>query len=116
MKQFFNELWEFLIKNSALLLGLGIGMTAKIAIDSTTKKLTWRQIVIKVVIGFFCGYTAGRYLMANGMEEKISWVVPLSTMAGESVILWLTQNSWKIYRYAAKKFAGMTDNDLEDKK
>lgn len=115
MKQFWNEIWQFIIKNSAVLIGLSIGMTAKIAIDSRSKKLTWRQITIKVVIGFFCGYTTGMYLMSRGMEDKISWVVPLSTMAGESIILYLTMNAYKIYRFFMKKVFGMKDEDLDEK-
>lgn len=115
MKQIGHEIWEFIIKNSALLVGLSIGMSAKIAIDSRARKLTKKEIFIKILIGFFSGYVTSAYLISHGMEDKVSWACPLATMSGESFLLFLTQNSWKIYRFIAKKWGGMKDEDFYDK-
>lgn len=115
MKAIWTEIWLFIVKNSALLFGLGIGMTAKIAIDSKAKRLTWKEICIKIAIGFFCGYVTGAYLINHSMENKVAWAVPLATMAGEGVLLFLTQYAGKIYRFFAKKWFGMKDEDLDEK-
>lgn len=116
MKILWNEIWLFIVKNSALLFGLSIGMTAKIAIDSRAKRLTWKEILIKIAIGFFCGYVTGVYLINHSMENKVAWAVPLATMSGEGFLLFLTQYAGRMYRFFIKKWTGMKDEDLEDKK
>lgn len=115
LAQFFNEVIQFITKNSALLVALSIGMVAKIAIESRSRKLTKRDVFIKIVISFFVGYSVGKYLQDHGMESKITWVVPLATLAGESIVLWVMVNSNKIFSFIAKKWFGMKDEDLKDK-
>lgn len=115
LAQFFNEVIQFITKNSALLVALSIGMVAKIAIESRARRLTKRDVFIKIILSFFVGYLAGKYLQDHGMENKIKWVVPLATLAGESIVLWVMVNSNKIFAFIAKKWFGMKDEDLKDR-
>jgi len=96
LKNLLNELSEFIVKNAAFLLSLVIGVTGKLAIDSKNKKLTTKDIIIKVVLSIFVGYIVGSYLESHGMEKDMKIYVPVSTLLGESVVGWIIQNANKI--------------------
>lgn len=115
MKQILAQFFQFILKNSALLVALSIGMVAKIAIDSRARKLTKRDIFIKIILSSFVGYSVGRYLQDHNMASKVVWVVPLATLTGESLILWIMVNFNKILSYFAKMWTGMKDEDFKDK-
>lgn len=113
--KFWADFWVFLAENFKWIIPTTIGMGAKLAIDSKSKKLTRREVVIKIVIGFFSGFVVSWYLITHGMERTAMWAAPLATMGGEGVLLWLTINSPKLYRFFAKKWFGMKDEDLDNK-
>jgi hypothetical protein len=116
MKSLWTDFWLFIIANFKWIIPTTIGMGAKIAIDSRSKRLTWREILIKIVIGFFSGFVVSWYLITHGMEHTAMWASPLATMGGESIILFFTINSNKFFRFFAKKWLGMKDEDLDDSK
>lgn len=115
MKQILAQFFQFIMKNSALLVALSIGMVAKIAIDSRARKLTKRDVVIKIILSAFVGYTVGTYLQDHNMASKVVWVVPLATLAGESFILWFMVNFNKIMTFFARSVFGIKDEDLKNK-
>lgn len=115
MKAVLAEFWMFLLENFKWIIPTTVGMGAKLAIDSRNKRLTWRDILIKITIGFFSGFVVSWYLINHGMEKTAMWATPLATMSGESVILFLSTNSSKYYRFFSKKWLGMKDEDLDDK-
>ena len=114
MKAFWTEIWLFILANIKWIVLISVGMTARIAIDSRNKRLSFREILIKIVIGFFSGFVTSWYLYTHGMETTAMWATPLATMGGEGLIIWCSQNAPKFYKYAAKKFLGMKDEDLKD--
>jgi hypothetical protein len=118
MKWTWTEIWLAIITwigvNFKWITPIIVGMSAKIAIDSRSKRLTLREIIIKIVIGFFSGFVVSWYLITHGMEHTAMWASPLATMSGESIILFLTINSTKYYKFFSKKWLGMKDKDLDE--
>lgn len=93
---FWEEIGQFFVKNSILIISLVAGTAAKIAIDSRIKRLSYKEIGIKVVLSFFAGYTASRYMNSHGLAEQANWAVPLITLLGESIVMWVMGHSKKI--------------------
>lgn len=105
---FWDEVAEFLAKNVGLIISILMGTAVKIAIDSRSKKLSKKDIAIKVVLSFFVGYLTAVYLESHNMEDKVKFVVPIATLIGESLVIWFMQNSKKIieaivYSYFPRK-------------
>lgn len=103
MKNLLNEIAEFFIKNLALLPSLLIGVVAKLAIDSKAKKLTRKDIVIKTVLGCFVGYVVCKWLESHEREAEIKIYVPVATLLGESLVMWLIQNTGQILNALLEK-------------
>lgn len=114
MKNFWNDFVILLAKNAALLIGVSSTMAAKIIIDSRVKKLTWKEIFGKIIIGGACGWVTCSYLLAHNMHETTKWAVPMATMIGESFLIFLTQNVYALYKFLAKKWLGMKDDDFRN--
>lgn len=91
-----EEIGQFFLKNITLLTALCLGTAAKIAIDSRVKKLSKREIAIKVVLSFFMGYTGSIYMTTHGWAEQAKWAVPLITLLGESIVMWIMGHSRRI--------------------
>lgn len=73
-----------------------MGVSVKIMLDSRAKKLTWKQIAVKMAIAVFCGYVTYRFLQSNGLSKFESWAPSLATLVGESVIVWFMTNTPKL--------------------
>lgn len=91
-----EEIGQFFAKNLSLLVALSAGTAAKIAIDSRMKRLSKKEIFIKVVLSFFCGYTGSIYMTTHGWTEQAKWAVPLITLLGESIVMWIMGHSRRI--------------------
>jgi len=91
-----EEIGQFFVKNFALIASLIMGTAAKIAIDSAVKKLSKKEIFIKVILSFFAGYTASIYMYSHGLENEAKWAVPLITLLGESIVMWVMGHSKRI--------------------
>lgn len=90
---FWSEIGEFFARNIVLITSLIMGTAAKIAIDSRIKKLSKKDILIKVVLSFFAGYLSSIYMTNHGWEQQSKWAVPLITLLGESIVMWIMANS-----------------------
>lgn len=97
---FWDEVGEFFVKNLALILSLMAGTAAKIALDSRTRRLSKRDVAIKVVLSFFVGYLGSIYMDSHGLQVQAKWGVPLITLLGESIVMWIMGNSKKIFNAA----------------
>jgi len=104
LKNIANEIGEFVVKNMALLLSLLIGITAKLAIDSKTKKLTKKDVIIKVVLSVFLGYVVGSWLESHGRGNEVKIYVPIATLMGESLVGWMIQNASRILTAMFEKY------------
>lgn len=91
-----EEIGEFFAKNIGLLIGLLMGTAAKIALESKTRRLTFREWIIIVVLSCFVGYLGSEWMNRHGYESQTNWAVPIITLLGESIVMWLVKNSKRI--------------------
>lgn len=114
MKQsVFEIVVQFFSKHSEIIIGSLVGVGARIAIDSKTRRLSWLEMGGKAIIGLACGIIAYNYCKANDIGEKTKVIVPLATMLGESIIVWLMRNVNPLLRVIAARFAGVDKNELD---
>lgn len=64
---------------------IAIGTIAKIAFDSRTNKLTWKQIGIKSALSICAGAIASVMCQKWGFEKWAMLIVPTSTLIGEGL-------------------------------
>lgn len=87
------EVKQFLMKIGVYACYIGIAVMAKIAVDSRTVKLTKREIIIKVVLSVFIGVLAATLCESSkNYQEYSKIIVPVSTLLGESLVVWLITN------------------------
>lgn len=90
------EFQEWVIKNGALLMSLGLGVAAKIALDfKSGKKLTPKQLAATFVLSCFIGYLAGVWVEGMGYQRLSKIIAPIATLLGESITMWLVANCGK---------------------
>ena len=85
---------------------ISIGVFAKLAFDSRNAKLSRKSIVIKTVLSIFVGYVSIQSCVFFGYEAYIGLVGPVSTLLGESIIVYIMTN-WKAITF--KFFPGFNN-------
>lgn len=89
-----NEIVQGVGKGLVWIAYISIGVIAKLAFDSRSNKLTTRQIIIKTVLSIFVGVLAA--IVCENLHYDM-WgkvIVPVSTLIGEGVIVYVMSN-WK---------------------
>lgn len=99
-----EEIGEFFTKNIGLIIGLAMGTAAKIALESKTRRLTFREWIIIVVLSCFVGYLGSEWMNRHGFHEQTNWAVPIITLLGESIVMWLVKNTKRIINAIATAF------------
>lgn len=89
-----KELAETLAKVLMAVGSIGMALIAKIAFDSRNNELTWKAILVKSVMGIFAGFITTVYMIPRANIYLIGAVVPVATLLGESLMIWLMTN-WK---------------------
>jgi hypothetical protein len=91
MNEFWNEVGAFLGKSSAYIGAIAVGVVAKISSEILMKrKLNIIQWFGIVGISVFFGYLTAVYCANNDMDQQSKWLVPLSTLFGEKIMIYLT--------------------------
>lgn len=89
-----EELGQGLQKIIIWMAYISIGVVTKIAVDSRANSLTWRQIFVKSVLSIFAGVMAAVFCENTGYVKWAKLIVPVSTLLGEAIVLYLMHN-WK---------------------
>lgn len=90
-----TEIWQGLGKIATWVILILLSVMAKLAADSRVQRLTKRDIVIKTVLSIFVGVVAA--IICESLRTK--WgkvIVPVSTLLGESVIVYVMTN-WQSF-------------------
>lgn len=91
---FWNEMIQGMSKFLTWLAYISIGVSAKLAFDSRSAKLSKKDIVVKTVLSIFCGFIAAQICEQTGYTSYIGWISPVATLLGESIIVYVMTN-WK---------------------
>ena len=93
MKTIWIEAKELLHHSHTYIIGIGVGLIAKLSYDIYMKRtLTFIQWCAVVALSVFCGYITSTYCMSSGRAELSQVLVPLATLFGEKVIVYFMEN------------------------
>ncbi len=90
-----KDLVEGLAKAMMWLAYMAIGVIGKLAFDSRNSILTSRAIIVKSVLSVTVGAMSGLACEALGHESWEKLVIPVSTLLGESLLVYL-MTKWKV--------------------
>jgi hypothetical protein len=86
-----TDLLDFFAKSYAFIAAIAVGVIAKISTELLMKRrLNIFQWVGIVGISVFFGYLTAVYCSNNDMENQGKWLVPLATLFGEKIMIYLT--------------------------
>lgn len=93
MKALWAEIGELLHHSHTYLVGIGVGLLAKLSYDIYMKRtLSFIQWVAVIALSVFCGYLTSQYCMNSGHTDLAQILVPLATLFGEKLIQYLMEN------------------------
>jgi hypothetical protein len=94
---FFNGLAEFFSDLNNWVFGVLIGVMGKISYELYMKRtITVIQWIAVVGLSIFSGYLTSVYCANNGLESEASWAVPVSTLMGEKIFIYVMANYKRI--------------------
>jgi len=92
-----NELTEFFTRCAAWIASIIVGILAKVSTEILMKrKLSFIQWLAIVGVSVFFGYLAAVWCDSNGWVEQGKYIVPLVTLMGEKIMIYLAANYRRI--------------------
>jgi hypothetical protein len=94
----FNYLTHFLSDLNNWVFGIFIGVLGKISYELYMKRtITVIQWIAVIGLSIFSGYLTSVYCENNGHTQEASWAVPMATLMGEKLFLYVMNNYKKIF-------------------
>jgi hypothetical protein len=105
MEGVFNWLVEALSEFWLYVAGMAIGIISKISYEIYMKRtLTILQWLAVVAMSICTGYITAAYCHANHWHGQAQIAVPIATLLGEKIFMWLVQNHRQILDAALALF------------
>jgi hypothetical protein len=93
MKELWTEIGELLHHSHTYVVGIGVGLLAKISYDIYMKRtLSFIQWVAVIALSVFCGYLTSQYCLSSGHTDLSQFLVPLATLFGEKLIQYVMEH------------------------
>jgi hypothetical protein len=93
----YNEITESIVKASAWIASVVVGLLAKISTEVLMKrKLSFLQWMAIVGISVSFGYVTSIFCHSKGLEREGMYIVPMMTLMGEKVVIYLAANYKRI--------------------
>ena len=98
MQHYHDELVQFFTKWSSYIVGTAIGVIGKISFEIGMKRKMslWQWFGI-VGVSIFAGYLVSALCAANGWDAQAGYLVPISTLLGEKLLIYITNNYQAIF-------------------
>jgi hypothetical protein len=94
---FFSGVAEFFSDLNNWVFGVLIGVMGKISYELYMKRtISVFQWVAVIGLSIFSGYLTSVYCDNAGLEKEASWAVPVATLMGEKVFIYVMANYKKI--------------------
>lgn len=95
---FFEYLSDIISDVNSWVMGVIIGLLGKISYEIYMKRaLTVLQWIAVIGLSIFCGYQTAIYCQMNGHESESTWAVPMATLMGEKIFIYVMTNYKKIF-------------------
>lgn len=111
MERLRDELIEFFTRFGSWIIGITVGVAAKLAFESKTRILSKKEKIVIVVISAFIGYLTALYWDYKGWDNTIKIAVPVATLVGEGVVEWAMDNTKTILKALFKNNFGVNTKD-----
>lgn len=85
-KQFWDEVTQFLAKVGVWAVYIVPTIIAKLAWDRNKGKLSWMQILVKVIVCLFIGYFTATICENYGWQKQGRLAVPVATLWSDSLM------------------------------
>lgn len=90
MNQFWTDVEVFIHKYGQFIIGTGLGVIAKLSYDIYMKRtLSILQWISIVGLSIFSGYLMSVYCVSKDMEKEAQYLVPIATLMGEKIVVYL---------------------------
>ena len=94
---FFSGLMQFFSDLNNWVFGVLIGVMGKISYELYMKRtITVFQWIAVIGLSIFSGYLTSVYCDNAGLEKEASWAVPVATLMGEKVFIYVMANYKRI--------------------
>jgi hypothetical protein len=94
---FFSGVAEFFSDLNNWVFGVLIGVMGKISYELYMKRtITVFQWIAVIGLSIFSGYLTSVYCDNAGLQKEASWAVPVATLMGEKVFIYVMANYKKI--------------------
>lgn len=94
---FLNGLAAFFSDLNNWVFGVLIGVMGKISYELYMKRtISVFQWIAVIGLSIFSGYLTSVYCANNGLENESSWAVPVSTLMGEKIFIYVMANYKRI--------------------
>ena len=98
MENAWNEFALLFGKFSTYIFGITIGLLGKLSYEIYMKRtMNFLQWTAVVGMSVFTGYITSVYCNANGFETQAQFIVPLATLLGEKLFIYLIENHKQIF-------------------
>jgi hypothetical protein len=92
-----SEIFEYTTKFSTYVIGMSIGLLGKLSYEiykgRTLSVVQWLAVV---GMSIFSGYLVSVYCLSNQMTSSAQFLVPISTLLGEKLFIYLFANYKRI--------------------
>jgi hypothetical protein len=93
MNQFWEDVGMFIHTYGQFIIGTGLGVIAKLSYDIYMKRtLSILQWISIVGLSVFSGYLMSVFCVSKNMEKEAQYLVPIATLMGEKIVVYLFEN------------------------
>ncbi len=105
MKQTISEIGALINSGAAWIIGVSIGLIGKISYELYMKRsLSILQWIAVIGMSIISGYLMSTYCQSNHLTTESQFLVPIATLLGEKVFIYLMENYQRIVRGIVKVF------------
>lgn len=110
-----NELTEFFTRCAAWIASIIVGILAKVSTEILMRRrLTFIQWLAIVGVSVFFGYLAAVWCDSNGWQNQGKYLVPLVTLMGEKIMIYLAANYGRVGDHILSIFIKKTGGGKEN--
>lgn len=115
--EFVNEVVLLFGKFSTYIFGITIGLLGKLSYEIYMKRtMNFLQWTAVVGMSVFTGYVTSVYCNAQGYEAQAQFIVPLATLMGEKLFIYLIENHKQLLDMLLSRFKSKTNETKRKKK
>lgn len=95
---FFTYISDIISDVNSWVMGIIIGVLGKISYEIYMKRaLSVLQWIAVIGLSIFCGYQTAIYCQTHGHETESTWAVPMATLLGEKIFIYVMSNYKNIF-------------------